>query len=91
MEYSYNVMFSFKEIGDDTLKYGQTTISTDEPIDATNEDQLREVGRAIGTSNNYSHVAINTTIPPMENLDKAIALQKDAFGLPVKRGEIEKG
>lgn len=89
MEYTYNIMFSFKEAGDDDWKYGQTIINTDEPIDATNSQQLEDVGRHLGTLHNYTHVAINTTFPPMENLEKAIALQKNAFGM--KRGEIEEG
>lgn len=78
MSVNYKIMFTYrKENGD--IEFGTTEVTTDEPI--KNVDDLREVSRTIGLMHGYTQVAINSTIPPMENIDDILSgVTTDSFG-----------
>lgn len=88
----YYVMFSFKEAEDQDWRYGETQISTDRPLDGREPQTLVDAGREIGMNHGYTRVAINLTVPPIENLDELLEQQEtNAFGqvIGVKKNESE--
>lgn len=85
MEQPYHVMFSFQEIDDDNWKFGIDDITTPEPL--SGREGVYELARAIGNLRGYSKVVINSTVPPIENIEEVLnSKTTNAFGQVIDGG-----